>query len=132
MKLRRKKIGDGRYSSITSGITSQTKVKSPRKGKKGKNIITKQKDLRILIDSGAYASIIKAKYVNKIVKSSKKNNFYTKGESFKTLGKTKVNLVLPEFNPHKEIEWKFHVQESDKDTNFDMIIEEDLLNHLGF
>ena len=66
------------------------------------------------------------------MKGSKKNKFYTKGGSFETLRKIKVNLVLPEFDPHKEMKWEFHVQEGDDDTDFDMIIGEDLLNHLSF
>lgn len=99
------------------------------------NIRKKKKKLRlkILFDSGASASIIKKSCLLHGMKTikEKKRQWLTKGGIFTTTSIAEVNFTLSLFDPSKEITWNFHVDETDSDSNYDMIIGEDILNELG-
>ena len=55
------------------------------------------------------------------------------GGTYLTEGTAPVKFTLPEFCPHSEIEWQFHVESAGTEENydFDIIIGEDLIDKLG-
>jgi hypothetical protein len=89
--------------------------------------------LRILLDSGATSSIILGKWTKKLRnKPAKTTSWNTKGGTFKTNLKCKIQFSLPEFNEHKVIEHTVHVDTNTKNSRYDMIVGSDLLSELGF
>jgi hypothetical protein len=55
----------------------------------------------------------------------------TKGRTFHTSGKCKMNFILNEFYENKVIEWTLHVDMTSSPHQFDMIISHDLMSQLG-
>ena len=89
--------------------------------------------LRILLDSGATSSIILGKWTKKLRnKPAKTTSWNTKGGTFKTNLKCKIQFSLPEFNEHEVIEHATHVDMSTKNSHYNMIVGSDLLSELGF
>ena len=65
-------------------------------------------------------------------KKSGSTNWTTKACTFTTTRKVKLNFILPEFHPNREINWEMYGDESKpKKSSYDMIIGRDLLFELG-
>ena len=47
-----------------------------------------------------------------------------------TTYKTNVELLLPELDVTKSVTWNFHVDDSQKNSRYDMIIGQELLSYL--
>ena len=89
----------------------------------------KQQDIRILLDSGSSATLIKESLCKKLrVKPGTESTWNTASGTFRTKGTTKIELTLPEFYPDRRINWKMHTT---KNLNYDMILGRDLLEELG-
>lgn len=68
--------------------------------------------IQILVDSGASSSIILKKFCNKFsITLDKETKWETKGGTFKTHQKSKVQFRLPELDKNKIILWNTHVDE---------------------
>jgi hypothetical protein len=87
--------------------------------------------LRVLFDSGSSGSIIVAKFVKKLhIKNDTKTEWLTKGGTFHTSGKCKMNFILNEFYKNKVIEWTLHVNKTSGPHQYDMIVGCDLMSQL--
>ena len=96
---------------------------------------TQTRVLRVLIDTGASATVILGEHCSKLkLKSTAATTWTTKAGTFTTNRKVKLTFLLPEFNQSKEISWKCHVDDATKasTSRYDMIIGRDLLQALGF
>ena len=94
----------------------------------------KYKPLRILLDSGTSATIVNGTYTKKLrTRTDTKTKWKTKAGTFYTDATCKVQLVLPEFDEQKLIEYKVHVDNITNSTTsrYDMIIGTDLMEELG-
>lgn len=89
--------------------------------------------IRILLDSGASASIVLKEFCNeKYLKEAVPTNWDTKGRKFTTKQKCNIQLRLPELSATKIIKYKMHVDTtSSKNNQYDMIIGRPLLIELG-
>eukprot|EP00957_Ditylum_brightwellii_P038935 2941958-Ditylum_brightwellii.AAC.1 len=85
--------------------------------------------LNALLDSGAGASLIMAKYCNKLKVATKKASFNTVAGNFHTKGAVKATFQLTEPNPTAKIDYKLHVVDSL--GVYDMILDRDCLSSLG-
>jgi hypothetical protein len=90
----------------------------------------KPQTIRILLDSGASASIFNIKYLNKLrLKRNQTTTWTTAAGNFTTSRTTEVQFTMPELYDDRVIEWKVHVA---KDTgSYDAVIGRDLLRELG-
>ena len=90
----------------------------------------KPQTIRILLDSGASASIFNIKYLNKLrLKHNQTTTWITAAGNFTTSRTTEVQFTMPELYDDRVIEWKVHVA---KDTGvYDAVIGRDLLRELG-
>jgi hypothetical protein len=90
----------------------------------------KPRTIRILLDSGASASIFKLKYLTKLrLKCNETTMWTTAAGNFTTSRISKVQFTMPELYDDRIIEWKVHVA---KDTGvYDAVIGRDLLRELG-
>jgi predicted aspartyl protease len=90
----------------------------------------KPKTIRILLDSGASASIFNMKYLSKLrLKRNQTTTWTTAAGNFTTSCTTKVQFTMPELYDDRVIEWIVHVA---KDTgHYDAVIGRDLLRELG-
>ena len=66
-------------------------------------------NIKILMDSGASASIIHESYVSKITRKTSMNKWFTIAGSFSTSSKTGITLKIPELNVTAHISTPFHV-----------------------
>ena len=90
----------------------------------------KYKDIKILFDTGASKSIIKADKVGKLqLKEDTTTVWDTAAGKMTTTKKAKVKFCLSEFDERKEITWNFHVTNSH--LRYDMIIGRDIMNKHG-
>ena len=88
--------------------------------------------IKILMDSGASASIIHESYVSQNSFTTRKtstNQWSTITGSFSTSSETKITLQIPELNVAVHISAPFHV--TTKKSNYDVIFGRDLLQELG-
>ena len=125
-------------AKIHSSTKRTQKVSTTRKQKKEKN---KKKHtysgkkptyVKILLDSGASASIVHKSYVQKNNYESHKiseNVWNTMAGSFTTSYESTINITLPELNPTAHISAKLFVTENK--SNYDLIFGRDLLRELG-
>ena len=90
----------------------------------------KPQTIRILLDSGASASIFNIKFLNKLhLKRNQTTTWTTAAGNFTTSRTTEVQFTMPELYDDRVIEWKVHVA---KDTGvYDAVIGRDLLRELG-
>ena len=80
------------------------------------------------MDSGASSSIVLGENTQKLRhKKTQAVKWSTQGGDFLTTYKTNVELVLPELDAEKRVTWSFHVDDSQKNSRYDMIIGQDLL-----
>ena len=125
---------------ITFGLiltNKPTKVdsstKRTQKVSRSKNLNRKEtKYVKVLLDSGASASIIHQSYVRKNnydFRKTSANAWTTMAGSFSTSYETTINLTLPELNPTAHISAKMHMTENK--SNYDVIFGRDLLRELG-
>ena len=104
--------------------------------KNARNIKLNKTPLHVLIDSGSDESFINKKHAmngssTKIVTPT---TWATGAGSMHTKRKCTLKFKLNEFSTSKEVEWKFHVDESElqkKSIGYDMIIGLDLMSELG-
>ena len=54
----------------------------------------------------------------------------TQGGFFQTNYKSNLEVVLPEFDAAKSMKWEFHVDDSQGDHNYNMILVRDILSEL--
>ena len=104
--------------------------------KNAKNIKLKSTPLHVLIDSGSDESFINHKHAlhGKSTKIVKPTVWATGAGSMHTKRESTLKFKLNEFSSSKEIEWKFHVDESDlnsKSIDCDMIICLDIMSEFG-
>ena len=87
--------------------------------------------VKILLDSGASASIIRHTYVrkNKLATKNVTNQWTTIAGTFNTNQIVNINLKLPELNSTAEIKVEYHVTKNE--SNYDIIIGKNLLRELG-
>ena len=86
------------------------------------------KTIRVLLDSGASATLIKSKLVEKLPRTRTKKPVRWKslGGVFRTKTKCQVQFTLPEFLDQKLVTWQACVDEGKNDLWHDMIIGRDL------
>jgi hypothetical protein len=90
----------------------------------------KQKEIRILFDSGATSSFLSERYASKLrVKNTVPSVWKTGNGSIETYTKAKIQFVLPELYNDRIIEHTFHLLSTP--TGYDMIIGTDLMSDLG-
>ena len=90
----------------------------------------KYKDIKILLDTGASKSIIRADRVKKLRKKHKSKTIWDTAAGQMSTNKTvKVKFRLSEFDERKEITWDFHVTECP--LRYNMIIGRDILTKHG-
>jgi predicted aspartyl protease len=88
--------------------------------------------IRVLLDSGASGTIINGTYTKKInTQRVSKTEWTTKSGTFVTEKECKIHFSLPEFHENKIIEWTVHVDDTEQNFKYDMIIGRDLLEALG-
>ena len=95
---------------------------------------TQTRVLRVLVDTGASASVIIGEHCRKLkMKPSPTTTWTTKAGTFTTTRKARLKFILPEFNQTKEISWACHVDDNATASNsqYDMILGRDLLETLG-
>ena len=91
---------------------------------------TNWKKVKILVDSGASASIIHEKFVSDLPKQKSRNvTWTTMGGQFKTADICETKLCLPELNSTALIHVKLHI--TNQDSKYDMILGRDLCGQLG-
>ena len=127
------------FGNIISRVNNHDKNSKLKKVKKKNNTISidnkkdnyKNQSVKILLDSGASASIISDSYVTKndYVKNKTSSNWTTMAGTFETNRVATVILKLPELNHTAEISEKFHVTK--KKFNYDVIIGRETLRKLG-
>ena len=96
------------------------------------DVMVSPKYVKILMDSGASASIIHEDFVriNKFnTKKTSANRWATMAGSFLTSCEAEVGIKLPELNTTAHISAPFHV--TDQRSNYDVIFGRDLLRELG-
>ena len=93
--------------------------------------VRKEKTVKILLDSGANASIVHHSYVakNAFVKNQTKQEWATMAGTFKTTRVANVKLRLPELNPTAVLNVHCHVTK--QESNYDLILGRDILRELG-
>ena len=126
------------YNKLSKLVLSSTTIATvvAKTAKNAKNIKLKSTPLHVLIDSGSDESFINHKHAlhGKSTKIVKPTVWATGAGSMHTKRESTVKFKLNEFSSSKEIEWKFHVDESDlnsKSIGYDMIIGLDLMSELG-
>ena len=83
------------------------------------------------MDSGASSSIVLGIHKQKLCyKNTQPVKWSTQGGGFLTTHKTNVELVLPELDATKSMTWNFHMDDSQKNSRYDMIMGRDLLLEL--
>jgi len=125
-------------SPITFGIISSPKPRGKNStnsqinpGSSDENKNSKVRTIKILLDSGASASIVRKDVLHvrhKILKD-KKNKWSTMAGTFNTTSVTEIMLKLPELNHSAEIYAKCHL--TDNLLNYDLILGRDILHELG-
>ena len=95
-----------------------------------------QKPLHVLFDSGSDGSFINQKWTvfGNNIKMVKPTTWLTGSGAINTKRECNLKFKLDEFSTSREVEWNFHVDETEmsKDSlGFDMIIGLDLLCDLG-
>ena len=96
---------------------------------------TQTRVLRVLVDTGASATVVLGEHCAKLkTKSTSTTKWTTKAGTFTTNHKVKLKFLLPEFNQTKEISWTCHMDNATpaNTTRYNMIIGRDLLQALGF
>ena len=93
--------------------------------------VRKEKTVKILLDSGASASIVHHSYVakNAFVKNQTKQEWATMAGTFKTTRVANVKLRLPELNPTAVLNVQCHVTK--QESNYDIILGRGILRELG-
>ena len=87
--------------------------------------------LMILLDSGVSSSIVLGKHTHKLFhKKTQTFKWSTQGGDFLTTYTKNVELVIPELDATKSVTWSFHVDDSQKNSRYDMIIGRYLLLEL--
>ena len=91
----------------------------------------RNKNVKILLDSGASASIIHHSYLRKndFTQDKTIHEWTTMAGTFKTTRTAKIELKLPELNSTANIAVKCHVTK--EKSNYDLIIGRDVLRELG-
>ena len=91
----------------------------------------RNKNVKILLDSGASASIIQHSYLRKndFTQDKTIHEWTTMAGTFKTTRTAKIELKLPELNSTATIAVKCHVTK--EKSNYDLIIGRDVLRELG-
>ena len=131
------------FGTITENLkNSRTVSKNKRTDKtvlknkeKSKTVSTKKvkskKTVKILLDSGASASIIHSSYVGKndFSNKNKKTTWKTLAGDFTTTRMANINLKLPELNPTAEINVNCHVTKNE--SNYDLILGREVISELG-
>jgi hypothetical protein len=95
---------------------------------------TQTRALRVLVDTGASASVIIGEHCTKLkMKASPTTTWNTKAGTFTTTRKARLRFVLPEFNPTKEVSWACHVDDNAtaRTSQYDLILGRNLLEALG-
>ena len=83
------------------------------------------------MESGANSSIVLEKHTQTLRhKNTKPVRWSTQGGDFLTTHKINVELVLPELDAKKSVTWNFYMDDSQKNSRYDMIIGRDLLLEL--
>ena len=91
----------------------------------------KPMSLKILLDSGASASIINEYFVKHLkVQSDKQMRWTMAAGPLSTTKSCNVQFSLPELSPTRVVKWKVHVDASNQ-LPYDMILGRDLLHELG-
>ena len=87
----------------------------------------------MLLDSRASGCAVSRQCVKEsALKNAKPAKWTTQGGTFTTSHTAKVELVFPELDPTKIVNWKFHVDDSETpNPRYDLIIGRDLLTELG-
>ena len=71
------------------------------------------KRLKILFDTGCSGTIVNRNAVKKLTKKNcSTTKWSTKSGSLKTNRKCKIQFLLPEFHPNREIEWSAYMDDS--------------------
>ena len=93
--------------------------------------LANKKILRILLDSGASASIINSSYVlrNELQKNNDTHEWTTMAGTFKTTRLAEIKLKLPELSDTAEINIKCHVTK--QKSKYDLILGREILRELG-
>ena len=87
--------------------------------------------LRILLYSGARYSIVLVKHAQKLHKKMTKSvRCITQGGDFHTSSKSKVEIVLTKLYGTKIITWNSHVDGSQGNHKYDIILGHDMLSKL--
>ena len=100
-------------------------------GTSDENKNSKLRTIKILLDSGASASIVRKDvlHVHHKILKDKKNKWSTMAGTFNTTFVTEIILKLPELNHSAEIYAKCHL--TDKFLNYDLILGRDILHERG-
>ena len=87
--------------------------------------------IRVLLDSGASASLINEKWVKRLrVRDKSTTKWRTAAGPIETTSKCRIQFSLPELSPTRLVTWPVHVDINDR-IPYDMIIGRDLRSELG-
>jgi len=96
--------------------------------RKGADVAT---EIKILLDSGASSSIMSAKMAKKLRKiTTKTQKWETRAGIFTTNAKAKLQCSLPELDGDKTITYNVHIDASEAEQRYDLIMGRDLLAEL--
>ena len=121
-------------AKVHYGTERTQKVSLSKNKNKKKSTYSDKKPtyIKILLDSGASASIVHKSYVrinNYESHRISENVWNTMAGSFTTSYESTLNISLPELNPTAHISAKLFVTENK--SNYDLIFGRDLLRELG-
>ena len=120
IRTKLKRLKKGHFSPILHGLLS---------GRKGK---AKWKAVRVLLDSGASATIVDKELIaTSNLRKSAKSEWETKAGTFSTSYVANVQMTLPELDPLKNVHWQVHVNDAASTGRYDVILGQDLLCELG-
>ena len=128
---KKRRLNDENYLvPVIFGEVLRRNSASRRSNKKNRKVDEKFAEVKILLDSGASATLVNKSKIPGNVKKAEATKWDTMAGTFQTDSVANLKFSLSELNPTASI--RTDVYAVDDMQNYDMIIGRDLLNQLGF